>query len=60
MEYEVREIVNIMENLLERNDGMTAWYLQEAFSRIWNKQEPNSPEREAMSVVWKKMMLKWH
>jgi hypothetical protein len=60
MEYEVREIVNIMENLLERNDGMTAWYLQSEFSRIWNAQKPDSVEREVMAAVWKKMMLKWH
>ena len=60
MEYEAREIINIMENLIEKDEAMTAFYLQDAFRRIWNKQEPNSPEREAMKVVHQKMMSKWH
>jgi hypothetical protein len=60
MEYEAREIINIIENLLEKDDAMTAFYLQDAFRRIWNKQDPNSPEREAMKVIWQKMMSKWH
>jgi 5-methylcytosine-specific restriction endonuclease McrA len=60
MECEAREIINIIENLLEKDDAMTAWYLQDAFKRIWNKQEPNSPEREALAAVWKKMMIMWH
>jgi len=60
MTYEAAEIVAIMERLLQRDDAPAAWYLQSEFSRIWNEQEPNSPEREAMKVVWQKMMTKWH
>ena len=60
MEYEAREIIDIMENLIEKDDARTSWYLQSEFSRIWNAQKPNSPEREAMAAVWKKAMLKWH
>ena len=60
MEYEATEMVAIMEKLLNQDDAATAWYLQNEFSRIWNAQPPNSPEREAMATVWKKMMNKWH
>jgi hypothetical protein len=60
MTYEAAEIVAIMERLIEQDDAATSWYLQNEFSRIWNEQEPNSPEREAMKVVWQKMMTKWH
>lgn len=60
MEYEATEMVQIMEKLLNQDDAMTAWYLQSEFSRIWNAQKPNSPEREAMAAVWKKAMIKWH
>ena len=49
-----------MENLLAANDADTAWDMQERFAEIWNEQAPNSPEREAMAAVWKKMMIKWH
>ena len=60
MTYEAAEIVAIMERLIEQDDAATSWYLQKEFSRIWNEQEPNSPEREAMKVVWQKMMTTWH
>ena len=60
MDYEAREICDIMERLLERDDAHTAWYLQEVFSRIWNKQAPDSPERVLMADIWKRMMSKWH
>jgi hypothetical protein len=60
MTYEAAEIVAIMERLLEQDDATAAWYLQSEFCRIWNKQEPNSPERESMNAVWQKMMYKWH
>lgn len=60
MEYEAREICEIMEKCLRENDAKTAWYLQSEFARIWNKQAPNSPERVAMAAVWEKSMLKWH
>jgi hypothetical protein len=60
MTYEAAEIVAIMERLIEQDDAATSWYLQNEFSRIWNEQEPNSPEREAMKVVWQKMMTTWH
>jgi hypothetical protein len=60
MTYEAAEIVAIMERLIEQDDAATSWYLQKEFGRIWNEQEPNSPEREAMKVVWQKMMAKWH
>ena len=60
MEYEAREICAIMERLLERDESDTAWYLQSEFSRIWNKQAPNSEERVLMADIWNRMMLKWH
>jgi hypothetical protein len=60
MDYEAREICDIMERLLERDDANTAWYLQDAFSRIYNKQAPDSEERVLMADIWKRMMLKWH
>ena len=53
-------MVTIMEKLLNEDDAMTAWYLQSEFSRIWNAQNPDSPERQAMADVWKRAMLKWH
>ena len=60
MNSQVQSIVNLMENLLAANDADTAWNMQERFAEIWNEQAPNSPEREAMAAVWKKMMIKWH
>ena len=60
MNSQVQSIVNLMENLLAANDADTAWDMQERFAEIWNEQAPNSPEREAMAAVWKKMMIKWH
>ena len=60
MNSQVQSIVNLMENLLAANDADTAWNMQEKFAEIWNEQAPNSPEREAMAAVWKKMMIKWH
>ena len=60
MEYEAKDMVEIMEKLIAQNDAHTAWYLQSEFTRIFNAQPPNSPTREAMAAVWKKSMLKWH
>ena len=60
MNSQVQSIVNLMENLLAANDADTAWNMQGKFADIWNEQAPNSPEREAMAAVWKKMMQKWH
>ena len=60
MNPQVQSIVNLMENLLAADDADTAWNMQEKFAEIWNEQAPNSPEREAMAAVWKKMMIKWH
>ena len=60
MNSQVQSIVNLMENLLAADDADTAWNMQEKFAEIWNEQAPNSPEREAMAAVWKKMMIKWH
>jgi len=60
MEYEAKDMVTIMEKLLNEDDAMTAWYLQSEFSRVWNAQKPDSPERQAMADVWKRAMLKWH
>lgn len=60
MDMHVEELVRTMEDLLEQNDSETAWYLQKDFANVWNAQQPNSPEREAMAAVWHKMMIKWH
>ena len=60
MENQAYEMVNTMEKLLIDNDAETAWHLQGAFTRVYNAQPPNSPEREAMAAVWKKMMFRWH
>ena len=60
MDIEARDMIDIMERLLDQDDGHTAWYMQKEFCRIWNAQKPDSPEREAMAAVWKKAMLKWH
>jgi len=60
MDYEAKDMIEIMERLIEKDDAMTAWYLQSEFSRIYNKLPPNSPERELMADIWKRSMLKWH
>lgn len=60
MDIHVEELVQTMEDLLKRDDAETAWHLQQDFANVWNAQKPNSPEREAMAAVWKKMMFKWH
>lgn len=60
MENQAYEMVNTMEKLLGENDAETAWNLQSAFIRVHNAQPHNSPEREAMAAVWKKMLDRWH
>ena len=60
METEAKDMVAIMEKLINEDDAMTAWYLQSEFARIWNAQKPDSPEREAMAAVREKAMFKWH
>jgi hypothetical protein len=60
MDYEAKEMVEIMEKLIAQNDAKTAWYLQREFSRIFNDQPADSPNRQAMADVWKRSMLKWH
>jgi hypothetical protein len=60
METEATRMVAIMEKLLAENDANTVWVMQGEFTRIFNAQPPNSPEREAMAAVWKKSMIKWH
>lgn len=60
MNYEVERIIDCMERMLANNDADSAWYMHSSFAKIWNAQAPNSPEREAMAAVWKKMMIKWH
>ena len=60
MDPEAQQMCDTMEKLLEINDGETAWNLTSEFGRVWNKQQPNSKEREAMAVVWNKAMIKWH
>jgi hypothetical protein len=60
MESEAYEMVKTMEKLIKEDDADTAWCLQKEFASVWNKQLPDSPERIAMAVVWKKSMIKWH
>jgi hypothetical protein len=60
MENAAYEMVETMEYLLKKNDAKTAWNLQSEFCKIWNAQQPDSPEREAMKAVWNKAMIKWH
>ena len=60
MDYEAKDMIEIMERLIEKDDATTAWYLQSEFSRIYNKLPPNSHERELMADIWKRSMLKWH
>ena len=60
METEATRMVATMEKLLADNDAATAWNLQNAFTRVYNAQQPDSAEREAMAAVWKKAMDKWH
>ena len=60
MENAAYEMVQTMEKLLADGDAVTAWNLQSAFTRVYNAQPPNSAEREAMAVVWKKAMDRWH
>ena len=60
MENQAYEMIQTMEKLLTEGDAETAWNLQGAFTRVYNAQPPNSPEREAMAAVWKKAMDKWH
>jgi hypothetical protein len=60
MDMHVEELVRTMEQLLKEDDAETAWYLQKDFANVWNAQAPDSPERQAMAAVWKKMMIKWH
>ena len=60
MENQAYEMVKTMEKLLADGDADTAWNLQNAFTRVYNAQSPNSVEREAMAAVWKKAMDKWH
>jgi hypothetical protein len=60
METQAYEMCETMEKLIADDDADTAWNLQSAFTRVYNAQPPNSPEREAMAAVWNKMMNKWH
>ena len=60
MENQAYEMVKTMEKLLADDDAGTAWDLQSVFTRVYNAQPPNSPEREAMAAVWEKAMNKWH
>jgi hypothetical protein len=60
MEYEAKNMVEIMEKLITDDDATTAWGMQSEFNRIWKEQKTDSPAYEAMAVVWKKAMLKWH
>jgi hypothetical protein len=60
MDPEAVDMCNTWEKLLEINDAYTAWDLQSEFSRVWNKQKPNSKEREWMADIWQRAMDKWH
>ena len=60
MEDQAYEMVATMEKLLADGDAETAWNLQNAFTRVYNAQSPDSAERKAMAAVWKKAMDRWH
>lgn len=60
MDPEAASLVARCEHLLDINDANTAWDLQGYFGDVWNRMQPDSPERVAMADVWKRMMLKWH
>jgi hypothetical protein len=60
MENEASQLVDKLNELLEKNDSETAWYLQKEMQRVWNSLPPYSEGREKLSAVWEKMMIKWH
>jgi len=60
MENEASQLVDKLNELLEKNDSETAWYLQKEMQRVWNSLSPYSEGREKLAEVWEKMMIKWH
>lgn len=56
-----QSLVEHCEHLMTANDYDTSWELINGyFGKVWNKMKPDSPERVALSAVYKRMMLKWH
>ena len=47
MEYEAKNMVEIMEKLITDDDATTAWGMQSEFNRIWKEQKTDSPAYEA-------------
>jgi hypothetical protein len=58
MTYE--QLVATINFCLEKDDANLAWDLQDEIGEVWNSLPPNSPEREVLADLWKKMMNKWH
>jgi hypothetical protein len=60
MENEASQMIDKMNELLEKDDAGTAWHMEMEIKRVRNSLPPRSADREKIDELWEKMMFKWH